>query len=58
VHEPLSRTEAEFNSSEQSSLPMTAAVSHFIAKADTDSHVVKTVLEDRTGMPTQINASN
>ncbi|MDD2341378.1 MAG: L,D-transpeptidase family protein [Tolumonas sp.] len=55
VHEPLSRTMEELNSTEQASLPMTAGIGHFIAKADTDSHVVKQALEDRTGLPVQIN---
>ncbi len=55
VHEPLSKTEAELNSTEQASLPMTAAISRFIAHADTNSSTVKAVLEQRTGLPTAIN---
>lgn len=55
VHEPLSKTEAEYNSTEQSSLPMTTAISRFIARPDSDSSIVKQTLEARTGLPTQIN---
>ncbi len=55
VHEPLSRTEEELNSAEQAPLPMTATLSRFIAHADTNSSAVKNVLEQRTGLPTQIN---
>lgn len=55
VHEPLSRTEAELNSTEQAPLPMTATISRFIAHADTNSSTVKAVLEQRTGLPTAIN---
>jgi L,D-transpeptidase YbiS len=55
VHEPLSRTFEELNSAAPSTLTISPAVSRFIAKADTDSHVVKQAFEDRSGIPTQIN---
>jgi len=55
VHEPLSRTMEELNSPEPSPLPLSTTVTRFIAKADTDSQVVKHVLEQRSGLPTQIN---
>ena len=55
VHEPLSRTEEEFNSTASVPLPMTPATTRFIAHADSDSNVVKQVLEQRTGMPTRLN---
>ncbi|MBB6056942.1 L,D-transpeptidase family protein [Tolumonas osonensis] len=55
VHQPLSRTFEELNSPAPSTLTLSPAVSRFIAKADTDSQVVKQALEDRSGMPTQIN---
>lgn len=55
VHEPLSRTEEEFNSTAAVPLPMTQATTRFIAHADSDSNVVKQVLEQRTGMPTRLN---
>ena len=55
VHEPLSRNEEEFNSSASVPLPMTPAITRFIAHADSDSNVVKQVLEQRTGMPTRLN---
>ena len=55
VHEPLSRTFEELNSAAPSTLSISSVVSRFIAKADTDSHVVKQAFEDRSGIPTQIN---
>ncbi len=55
VHEPLSRTFEELNSAAPSTLTISPAVGRFIAKADTDSHVVKQAFEDRSGIPTQIN---
>ncbi|MGL5539655.1 MAG: L,D-transpeptidase, partial [Aeromonas veronii] len=36
-------------------LPMTPAITRFIAHAESDSNVVKQVLEQRTGMPTRLN---
>ena len=36
-------------------LPMTPATTRFIAHADSDSNVVKQVLEQRTGIPTRLN---
>jgi len=36
-------------------LPMTPAITRFIAHMDSDSNVVKQVLEQRTGMPTRLN---
>ena len=44
VHEPLSRTEEEFNSTASVPLPMTPAITRFIAHAESDSNVVKQVL--------------
>lgn len=55
VHEPLSRTFEELNSAAPSTLSISPAVGRFIAKADTDSHVVKQAFEERSGIPTQIN---
>ena len=55
VHEPLSRTQAEFESSEPVSLSLTKDITQFVAKADTDSFVLKRALEQRNGMPTRIN---
>ena len=55
VHDPLSRTFEELNSAAPSTLSISPAVGRFIAKADTDSHVVKQAFEDRSGIPTQIN---
>lgn len=55
VHEPLSRTFDELNSDAPSTLTISPAVGRFIAKADSDSQVVKKVLEERSGLPTQIN---
>ena len=55
VHEPLSRTFEELSSKEPSTLTMSPVVGRFIANADTDSHIVKQALEERSGMPTVIN---
>ncbi|MDO2949110.1 L,D-transpeptidase family protein [Aeromonas simiae] len=55
VHQPLSRSEAEFNSSAQAPLPMTPALTRFIAHKESDSRLIKQALEQRTGIPTQIN---
>lgn len=55
VHNPLSQTEAEFNSDEPSVLQLTPKIVRFIAAKDTDSHTLKRVLDDRSGIPTRIN---
>ncbi|MDO2949109.1 L,D-transpeptidase family protein [Aeromonas simiae] len=55
VHQPLSRTEAEFNSSVQAPLPMSQTLTRFIANAENDSQLVKQALEQRTGLPTRLN---
>lgn len=55
VHQPLSRSEAEFNSSLPAPLPMSPAITRFLAHADSDSHLVKQALEQRSGMPIAIN---
>nr|WP_250885695.1 L,D-transpeptidase family protein [Shewanella jiangmenensis] len=55
VHQPLSRTEAEFNSTAQVPLNLTPAISRFVAHAETDSFLLKRAIEERTGMPLRIN---
>ncbi|MBZ6065598.1 L,D-transpeptidase family protein [Aeromonas schubertii] len=55
IHQPLSRTEAEFNSDVVVPLPMTQALTRFIANGENDSKLVKQTLEQRSGMPTQLN---
>jgi len=55
VHQPLSRTVAEFESTEPVSISLPKDVAKFIAKADTDSSVIKKLLDERTGVPTVIN---
>ncbi|MFQ6370725.1 L,D-transpeptidase family protein [Shewanella sp. YIC-542] len=55
VHNPLSRTEEEFNSTAPTVLQLTPNISRFIAHGDTQSHVLKRVLDDRSGVPTRIN---
>ncbi len=55
VHQPLSTSEEEMNSSANAPLPMSAAVTKFIAHPDTDSSLLKQVLEQRTGVPTRLN---
>ncbi|MGY3871049.1 L,D-transpeptidase family protein [Aeromonas crassostreae] len=55
VHQPLSRTEEEMASKVPAPLPMTQAITRFLAHADSDSQRVKQALEQRTGMPLAIN---
>ncbi|MGI2260734.1 L,D-transpeptidase family protein [Shewanella sp. GXUN23E] len=55
VHQPLSRTAAEFESNAPVPLQLSPAITRFIAHRDTDSFVLKRLLEDRSGMPTRIN---
>ncbi|MCS3454949.1 L,D-transpeptidase family protein [Aeromonas rivuli] len=55
VHEPLSRSEAEFNSNTPVPLKLTAPISRFVAHAENDSKMVKEALEQRSGLPTRLN---
>lgn len=55
VHQPLSRTIAEFESNEPVAIALPKDIAKFIAKADTDSSVIKKLLDERTGVPTIIN---
>lgn len=55
VHQPLSRTIAEFESQEPVAISLPKDIAKFIAKADTDSAVIKKLLDERTGIPTVIN---
>ncbi|MCL1090686.1 L,D-transpeptidase family protein [Shewanella profunda] len=55
VHQPLSRTIAEFESNEPVAISLPKDIVKFIAKADTDSSVIKKLLDERTGVPTIIN---
>ncbi|MGL5389832.1 MAG: L,D-transpeptidase family protein, partial [Shewanella sp.] len=55
VHQPLSRTIAEFESTEPVAITLPQDIAKFIAKADTDSTVIKKLLDERTGVPTMIN---
>ncbi|MGK4474291.1 L,D-transpeptidase family protein [Aeromonas molluscorum] len=55
VHQPLSRTEEEMASKAPAPLPMTPAITRFLANAESDSQRVKQALEQRTGMPQAIS---
>ncbi|WP_394131820.1 L,D-transpeptidase family protein [Shewanella maritima] len=55
VHEPLSRTQEEFESTAPVALSLEKNVTRFIAHEQTDSFVIKRLLEQRTGIPTRIN---
>ena len=55
VHQPLSRTQDEFQSNLDAPLPITPAISRFIANKESDSFVVKQTLEQRSGMPERLN---
>ncbi|UJF21712.1 L,D-transpeptidase family protein [Shewanella sp. OMA3-2] len=55
VHQPLSKTQNEFESNEPVALTFNKETTRFIAHAETDSFVLKRLLEQRTGIPTRIN---
>ena len=55
VHQPLSKTQSEFESKEPVALTFNKATTRFIAHPETDSFVLKRLLEQRTGIPTRIN---
>lgn len=55
VHQPLSRSQDELQSTLDAPLPMTPAITRFIANKDSDSFMVKQTLEQRTGMPERLN---
>ena len=55
VHQPLSRTAAEFESNDPVAISLPRDIAKFIAKADTDSSVIKKLLDERTGVPLRIN---
>ncbi|QSX29383.1 L,D-transpeptidase family protein [Shewanella cyperi] len=55
VHQPLSRSVEEFESDEPAVLSLSRDIGRFVAHAETDSFVLKRLLEDRTGIVTRIN---
>jgi len=55
VHQPLSKTQNEFESKEPVALTFNKETTRFIAHPETDSFVLKRLLEQRTGIPTRIN---
>ncbi|MGI2218603.1 L,D-transpeptidase family protein [Shewanella baltica] len=55
VHQPLSRTVAEFESNEPVAISLPRDIAKFIAKAETNSSVIKKLLDERTGVPMRIN---
>lgn len=55
VHQPLSRTQDEFESDVPVALTFDKTITRFLAHADTDSFVLKRLLEQRNGIPTRIN---
>ena len=55
VHQPLSRSQDELQSTLDAPLPMTPTITRFIANKDSDSFMVKQTLEQRTGMPERLN---
>ncbi|MDO6775590.1 L,D-transpeptidase family protein [Shewanella sp. 3_MG-2023] len=56
VHQPLSETQEQFDSSEPLPLTLNKKITAVVANADTDSFVLKRLLEQRTGIPTRINS--
>lgn len=55
VHNPLSTTEAQFNSNEIVPITLTSQVKNVTNQADNDSQVVSQAIEARSGMPVQLN---
>ncbi|MGL4474787.1 MAG: L,D-transpeptidase family protein [Shewanella sp.] len=55
VHQPLSRSEQEFESDAVVPLDIPKNVTAIIAHKDTDSFALKRALEDRSGIPTRIS---
>lgn len=55
VHQPLSRNEAEFDSTKPVPLEINTEIMRFVAHKETNSFVLKRLLETRNGIPTRIN---
>lgn len=55
VHNPLSRTEEEFNSDTPVPLKLTPAVTKVLADASVSESTVNQALQNRIGMPTKVN---
>ncbi|MGM3175550.1 L,D-transpeptidase family protein [Dickeya lacustris] len=55
VHNPLSRTEEEFNSSAPAPIKLTPVVSKTLADASVSENAVNQALQNRVGMPVKVN---
>lgn len=57
VHNPLSRTEEEFNSSAPAPIKLTPVVSKTLADASVSENAVNQALQNRVGMPVKVNGA-
>lgn len=57
VHQPLSKSKAEFESNEPIAISIPIKVRKLILQKNTDTFTVKRLLKDRNGIPTRINAA-
>ncbi|QIX97092.1 MULTISPECIES: L,D-transpeptidase [Cedecea] len=55
VHNPLSTTEAQFNSGEIVPITLTSSVQKVTAQSDVDTSVVDQAIQNRSGMPVRLN---
>ena len=55
VHNPLSTTEAQFNSDEIVPIKLTSSVQKVTAQSDVDTTVVDQAIQNRSGMPVRLN---
>lgn len=55
VHNPLSTTEAQFNSDEIVPIMLKSNVTSITAQQDVDTHVVDQAIQNRSGMPVRLN---
>ncbi len=55
VHNPLSTTEAQFNSDEIVPITLKSNVTAITAQPDVDTNVVDQAIQSRSGMPVRLN---
>ncbi|PXW46906.1 L,D-transpeptidase YbiS [Erwinia sp. AG740] len=58
VHNPLSRTEAEFNSDTPAPLQLSPVVAKVLSDASVSESAVDQALQNRSGMPTKVNGAD
>ena len=55
VHNPLSTTEAQFNSNEIVPIKLTSGIQNVVSQSDVDHQVVDQAIQNRSGMPVRLN---